>query len=232
MPTLLLRLNGPLQSWGSGSYYDNRETDEIPSKSGILGIIAAALGRKRGDSLNDLMKLTIGVRIDAHGRRIRDFQITDMGEKLNANLSNRVYLSDATFLAGVYSENIAQLYAFDKALRNPVFTLYLGRRSCPPTLPLSLGIREKGLYDALYEEEWLIPQNIRRSLFGWDESIYLRIIMEDEKTGYLKRDVPFSYSPFKREYGYRFIKEWPGKKIVKNLPVEETDHDAFGEVGE
>lgn len=57
MYTLLLRLSAPLQSWGSGSMYDSRDTDYMPTKSGVLGMLAAALGRKRDESLEDLQKL-------------------------------------------------------------------------------------------------------------------------------------------------------------------------------
>ena len=42
--TLLLRLGAPLQSWGSESMYDRRETDMMPTKSGVIGMLAAALG--------------------------------------------------------------------------------------------------------------------------------------------------------------------------------------------
>ena len=104
MYTLLLRLSGPLQSWGSDSLYDNRGTDYFPAKSGVIGLIAAALGLKRGASLEELNSLQFGVRIDCQGEYIKDFQITDMGEKLNSNLSSRNYLSDATFLVGLASE--------------------------------------------------------------------------------------------------------------------------------
>ena len=47
--------------------------------------------------------------IDCQGVRLHDFQITQMGEKLNANLSNRVYLSDAISLAGLSCEDVAFL---------------------------------------------------------------------------------------------------------------------------
>lgn len=67
MFTLLLRLNGPLQSWGSGSLYDNRDTDYYPTKSGVIGLIAAALGIKRGESLKELNSLRFGIRIDYQG---------------------------------------------------------------------------------------------------------------------------------------------------------------------
>ena len=78
MYTLLLRLSGPLQSWGSDSLYDNRGTDYFPTKSGVIGLIAAALGLKRGASLEELNSLQFGVRIDCQGEYIKDFQILNM----------------------------------------------------------------------------------------------------------------------------------------------------------
>ena len=103
--TLLLRLSAPLQSWGSESMFDTRETDYMPTKSGIIGMCAAALGRKRDEPLEDLACLEFGVRADCQGTKLNDFQITQMGGKLNSNLSYRAYLSDAIFLAGLSSEN-------------------------------------------------------------------------------------------------------------------------------
>lgn len=54
MSTLLLRFAAPLQAWGTESKYDIRKTDREPSKSGIVGFLAAALGRKRDESVEDL----------------------------------------------------------------------------------------------------------------------------------------------------------------------------------
>ena len=141
--TLLLRLSAPLQSWGSGSVYDNRETDDMPTKSGVTGILAAALGRKRGESLEDLQELRFGVRVDCQGVRLNDFQVTYMGEKLNANLSSKVYLSDAMFLVGLGHEKLEFLKRIEDALIHPVFSVFLGRRSCPPTQPMVKGIWQK-----------------------------------------------------------------------------------------
>lgn len=70
MYTLLLRLSGPLQSWGADSLYDNRNTDYYPTKSGVIGLIAAALGLKREDSLEKLNTLKFGVRIDCQGDQL------------------------------------------------------------------------------------------------------------------------------------------------------------------
>jgi len=43
MPTLLLRLAGPMQSWGLSSRFTIRDTSLEPSKSGVLGLLCAAL---------------------------------------------------------------------------------------------------------------------------------------------------------------------------------------------
>lgn len=44
MATLLLRLAAPLQSWGSDSKFETRKTGREPTKSGVVGLLAAALG--------------------------------------------------------------------------------------------------------------------------------------------------------------------------------------------
>lgn len=228
--TLLLRLSAPLQSWGSESVYDNRETDYIPTKSGVIGMLAAALGRKRDDSLEDLAKLEFGIRVDQQGMRLNDFQITQMGERLNANLSNRVYLSDAIFLAGLSCGDIGFLKDLEDALKHPRFTVFLGRRSCPPTQPLVLGIRDRDLYQSLLEEEWLVPDWRRKAQFRFSDKLHLRIVMDAVQGETIKKDVPVSFSPFRREYRYRYMKEMPGKVVVKKQFPVSTEHDPMMEL--
>lgn len=231
MYTLLLRLSAPLQSWGSESVYDNRETDYMPTKSGVIGMLAAALGRKRGDCLEDLAKLKFGVRVDCQGTRLNDFQITQMGEKLNSNLSNKAYLSDAVFLAGLSCGDLGFLKELEYALNHPRFAIFLGRRSCPPTQPLVLGIRALDLYEALLAEEWLVPEWRRKSLFHFSHKQKLRIVVEDGKGEAVKKDVPVSFSPLRREYRYRYIKEMSGKMVEKGRPAVSTEHDPMKELG-
>lgn len=219
-----------MQSWGSASLFDTRETDYAPTKSGVVGMLAAALGRKRNASLEDLTSVKYGVRIDRQGERVTDFQITDMGGKYNSNLSYRTYLCDAIFLVGLESDNLSKLEELEYALRNPVYALFLGRRSCPPGLPLVLGIREKELYDALSQEEWLVPEWGRRSEFGFGDKIKLRILVEDEKSGTLVKDKPISFSPYKREYAYRQIAEGKSKTIDRGKTLYSTEHDPMEEL--
>ena len=64
MSTLLLRLAGTLQSWGDDSKFEIRRTEKEPTKSGVIGLLAAALGRRRDESLDDLIQLKFGVRVD------------------------------------------------------------------------------------------------------------------------------------------------------------------------
>lgn len=230
MYTLLLRLSGPLQSWGSNSLYDNRGTDYYPTKSGVIGLIAAALGLKRGSSLEKLNSLQFGVRIDCQGEYLRDFQITNMGEKLNSNLSTRVYLSDAIFLVGLASENYELLSKIREAIHNPKYAMFLGRKACPPTLPLDMGIKDSKLYETLYSYPWLVPKWRRNGLFRWNDKLELRIVMEDDG-GALKKDAPISFESNYRQYGYRYIKEMPCKVIHKTVAQNETTHDPMKELG-
>lgn len=230
MYTLLLRLSAPLQSWGSESMYDRRETDGMPTKSGVVGMLAAALGRKRGDPLEDLAGLRFGVRTDLPGIKLEDFQITHMGEKLNANLSHRVYLSDAVFLAGFSCEDRDFLEKLEYALRHPCFPLFLGRRSCPPTQPLVLGIREKQLEKALREEAWQVPEWRRNALFRFSDRLLLRVVTDGGQGDAVKKDVPLSFSACRREYGYRYLRETEGTYMRKHLEPVDTEHDPMQEL--
>ena len=44
MSVLLVRLAGPMQSWGSQSRFSHRDTEREPTKSGVVGLLSAALG--------------------------------------------------------------------------------------------------------------------------------------------------------------------------------------------
>ena len=76
MTTLLIRLAGPLQSWGGESKFEKRATEKMPSKSGVIGLAAAAIGRRRNESIEDIAALRFGSRTDRAGARLCDFQTT------------------------------------------------------------------------------------------------------------------------------------------------------------
>ncbi|GAA0414995.1 type I-E CRISPR-associated protein Cas5/CasD [Streptomyces luteireticuli] len=177
---LLLRLAGPLQSWGSRSAFNRRETGAEPTKSGVLGLLAAAAGRSREDSLDDLLGLRLGVRVDQPGTLLRDYHtVSDYrGRPLPqsgvsakgiqkptspakyTHVTTRYYLQDAVFVAAVEGADDL-LAALDGAVCAPAFPLALGRRSCPPMQPLSLGLREGDLETVLREEPWQVSDRAR-----------------------------------------------------------------------
>ena len=217
MYTLLLRLAGPMQSWGTSSKFDIRGTGPEPSKSAVVGLLAAALGRKRGDSIHDLTCLRVGVRTDREGELERDFQIARPDTPGNKSyVTIRYYLADAVFLAGVESPDAAFLEQLERALRNPVFHLYLGRKSYPVTLPLVIGIRNKGLEDALRQEPRLAGSGNMRIVVD---------AVEDYDT--ITRDCPLSFGPDRRRYGNRFTKE----SVLEVRGQVGRVHDAFAELG-
>ena len=132
MSVLRLRLAGPLQSWGATSRFTRRGTEPIPTKSGILGLLAAAEGRRRSDPIEDLLKLELGVRTEQQGQPLRDFhtahhQVTGAAMPL----TDRYYWSDAVFTAHIGGPREV-LEGLAESLRDPAFPLYFGRRACVP----------------------------------------------------------------------------------------------------
>lgn len=208
MATLLMRLQGPLQSWGTSSRFDERDTQLEPSKSGVLGLICAALGRDRSEPVEDLAGLRMGVRVDREGVPMRDFQ-TATGVLIASGKPNlgrtvvspRFYLSDAAFLVGLegVDENLlAQIHA---ALRAPIWPLALGRKSFVPGCPVWLpdGLSALPLVEALKSYPCLTQA--QRA----DKDKPLRCLLEDPDEGAVRLDQPVA--PFaERRFGPRFVK--------------------------
>ncbi|MFC9295720.1 type I-E CRISPR-associated protein Cas5/CasD [Streptomyces sp. NPDC057011] len=77
---LLVRLAAPLQSWGAVSRFSHRDTHSRPTKSAVIGLCAAALGRDRTDPVDDLAGLVFGVRADHPGTPVRDYHTVGAGK--------------------------------------------------------------------------------------------------------------------------------------------------------
>ena len=233
MAVLLLRLAGPLQAWGVKSRFTVRATELAPTRSGVVGMLASAVGRRRTDPIEDLLALRFGVRKDQPGSVIRDFHTArTLDGRESMPLSNRYYLADAVFLAGIEGDR-ALLEGIDEALRHPAFPLYLGRRSCPPTHPVSLGLREAALLDALRAEPWLASEWFRRRR---REGLNAEILIDqeavpvEERAGDARgsRDVPLSFDPRRRDYGFRKV-----ERLMVRVGAPEPDaHDPMAELEE
>lgn len=149
--TLFLRLEGPLQSWGvQESKFLIRRTAPAPTKSGVIGLLCAALGVTRMQAndqwLPRLADLSMGVRVDAPGVRWWDYHTVGAGlqmriaegpnkTKPGAMPTRREYLCDASFLVALQGSQ-SEVDELEEALRNPKFLLYLGRKACPPSRPI------------------------------------------------------------------------------------------------
>ncbi|SON62624.1 CRISPR system Cascade subunit CasD [Mycobacterium simulans] len=213
MSVVALRLTGPLQSWGSRSRFVRRGTDTAPTKSGVLGLVAAAKGIRRSDPLESLLGLRCGVRVDQPGYLIRDFQTARRQVKerdgsvgwRSLPLSDRYYMSDAVYLAVLEGER--ELVAgIDEAIRSPQFPLYLGRRSCPPAGPIALGVFDTDLLGALATLPWLAHREHQtRKRTTVVRLATIRDADSPSEGSELVRDVPLSFDPNHRQYTWRRI---------------------------
>ena len=220
MSTLLLRFAGPLQAWGADSRFDVRRTNREPTKSGVIGLIASALGLRRDAPLDELSRLRFGVRVDREGVLLRDLH-TVRKDKNSSYMTTRYYLSDAVFLVGLYSDDETLMQRLEHAVRNPAHPLFLGRRSCPPEGRVCLGLRQMPLEEALKSEPSLIPPKPSKP----DEPQRARIVLDDPRGTARLNDLPVSFSPYNRQYAYRAARE-----MWNTFPSNDA-HDPMLELG-
>lgn len=168
MDYLVFQLQAPLSAWGETAVGEFRPTANYPSESAILGLLAAALGIRREEeeahaALRGGYGFAIGVL--SSGRLLRDYHTAQVPgrvslknrphnsrrdelalpkDELNTILSTRDYRQDAASLVAVQGRDGAPFALSDVALAlaKPRFVLYLGRKACPPALPLNPQIIE------------------------------------------------------------------------------------------
>jgi CRISPR system Cascade subunit CasD len=173
MTVLLMRLAGPMQSWGTQSRFSIRDTDREPSKSGVIGLLCAALGRSRDEPVDDLARLRMGVRVDQEGivrvdyqtaggthRRDEKYGVVTVGGELRTSQSWRYYLADADFLVGLEGEDRELLRQLHDALAAPRWQIFLGRKAFPPGVPVWLAdglVEDIDLLTALMRYPWPRP---------------------------------------------------------------------------
>lgn len=164
--TIFLRLEGPLQAWGERGRWSVRDTMLEPTKSGVIGLVACALGYKTDEQIRPLSQKTeFGVRIDAPGQIITDYHtigggydyptlLTAQGKPKKTSkgdphteLSYRDYLCDASFLAALRvlaPADAPLIQQMAHALQNPVWPIFLGRKACIPARPVFAGTGNYG----------------------------------------------------------------------------------------
>lgn len=226
--TLFLRLEGPLQAWGDNSQWSERRTAPEPTKSGIVGLLACALGWKDDERIAALSRaIQIGVRCDVIGTAapLRDYHTVGGGyttpQLLNAKGEPkyssgkphteptwRYYLCDASFLAAVRADGeiIAQLA---HAVQFPVWPPSLGRKSCVPTRP---PFDEVGDYESIADALENHPARFFQDEYNGAFEVYPRMVIETRAgDGVRRRDqlVSRTYRIFEPRYAFEKKKQSP-----------------------
>lgn len=204
MNTLLLQLIAPMQSWGVQSLYGHRDSGLEPSKSGVVGLLCAALGRDRSESVSDLAALRMGVRVDREGKLRKDFQKAEplnrfgqMAPDRKVTIGDRYYLADAAFLVGLEGDP-ALLDSLAQALSHPVYALFLGRKSFPPAAPILLP-------DSLYAHTPLEQALRTCGPIVRDAPVRRRVLIEDPRGEIILNDQPISY--LQRRFTQRRVRQ-------------------------
>jgi CRISPR system Cascade subunit CasD len=211
MRSVLVRLEGPLQAWGTQGRYSIRETDSEPSKSGVLGLVGCALGMTRDDAqqLERLRQLRMAVRVDRPGRALRDLHTVGAGTfrgrphgmwglRDKTVVTQRYYLVDAAFTVALAHADHGLVEQIAQALADPVWPLFLGRRSCVPSEPVLLGLVEGG------PEETLLRAPLARGAAN-----RLRVVADvaPGEVGTQRADDPVSFSSGDRHFAFRNVRE-------------------------
>ena len=230
MKTIVLKFSGPLQSWGTDSHFETRHTDLYPSKSAVVGLIAAALGYRRSESrqIADLNRLHFAVRVDQSGTVTRDFQ-TAHKYKPNGDLDRnyvtyRYYLEDAVFLAAIGHDDRAWMDQIEQALRYPYFQPYLGRRSDPLLMDAIVEVCECDPVAALKAQAWQAADWYKKD-HPARLALYADADLVDGRNRLYRKDAALSFAPSGRQYTFR-----QESRIFIDLPTEE--HDAFAALGD
>ena len=173
--TLFLRLEGVLQAWGERGRWSVRDTAPEPTKSGVIGLVACAMGYKTDAQIRPLAEKTrIGVRCDVPGQIITDYHTADLGQPFlqkgwttrgvaesrgggsaatGTHIRYRQYHADASYTVALTLDPVAEypdLSAVEEALRQPERPLFVGRKTCLPSVPILGGrIAASTLRDAL-----------------------------------------------------------------------------------
>lgn len=226
MKTILLKLSGPMQAFGTSSNFETRYTDYYPSKSAIVGMLAASLGYRRDDCrIEKINEIDFAVRVDQKPNLIRDYQIAQK-YKTNGTLTrnyvtNRYYLEDGIFIVaiGARDELIEELY---EALNRPYFQIFMGRRSCPPPADFILNLVEEEPIEALRKLSWQASSCFKRKNKIYKANIYADYdLIEGRKVR--RNDRVISFSQKRREFSIRFESE----NSIDFSDEYQTSHDPF-----
>lgn len=150
---LVFTLTAALGSMGELAGHERRGSWTWPGKSAVLGLLGAARGVRRDGDFSALDALSVAVAVFDAGAPLRDYHtaqtvptakakrpqsrpaaLREAGREVNTTISLRDYRACPLYGVAVAGDGLDML---KDALERPVFTLYLGRKSCPLAAPLA-----------------------------------------------------------------------------------------------
>ncbi len=241
MKTILLKFSGPMQSWGTDSHFEVRHTDVYPSKSAVIGIVAASLGYRRDedDKIQKLNELHFAVRIDQQGNLLRDYHIArkykNDGKEDRTYVTNRYYLEDAVFIVALSHEDDDYVNEIEKGLRMPYFQTFMGRRSLPMCADFILDVVDDDVIETLKSYEWQAAKWYQKK-YSRDMSnleVYADSDLLSAKAYAFRKDRVISFSPKERKFSGRYESRI-NVGIVHSVSdiCKESEHDIWVSVGE
>ncbi|WP_318767454.1 type I-E CRISPR-associated protein Cas5/CasD [Lactiplantibacillus carotarum] len=207
MKTLTIKLAGPLQAYGNEASFERRTTGDYPSKSAVIGMLAAALGYERGDQrilvLNDLR---FAVRIDQVGKMLTDFQTVEWKKDMR-KITYRDYLQDAVFVVAIGTEDEGLMTQIKTALSHPHFQLFLGRRSNVPAGLLKVQEHTDDPVSILQTLPWQAAKWYQKRQRQSEQTV--EIIADADllprKRSRMVKDKVISFDQRDRRYGFRAV---------------------------
>lgn len=233
MKTLTIKLTAPLQAYGNEASFERRTSWPGPSKSAIIGMIAAALGLRRdSEQIGELNSLAFAVRIDQPGKIMTDFHTVEW-KSGKRKLTYRDYYQDAVYIVAVESEDERRIDQIQYALLHPHFQLYLGRRACPPAGVLQTTCYERiSPVEALEQHPWQAETWYQKKYIK--DEIYTTSIIADAdllpNANYTQtqKDLVKSFSAKNRKFGFRVIaKKRVGLKNPCYIASEKRELDVM-----
>lgn len=227
MKTLLLKFAGPLQSWGTDSKFETRYTDFYPSKSAVIGMIAASFGYRRDEDekTKQLNDLDFAVRVDQRGNLLRDYQIATAykpdGRFERNYVTNRYYLEDAIFVVAIGGEDDF-IDKIEQSLKNPYFQTFFGKRSNPINPDFILDKTNQGVVESLENISWQAGNWYKKEYKNKsmvELEVYIDGDLIKESVSKFRKDRVESFSQKHRQFGYRGEKRY--------LVTLSEEHDAF-----
>lgn len=246
MRFLVFPIYAPMASWGDVAVGEYRPSYGYPSRSAVLGMVAAALGVTREDEAAHAQlaeEMGVAVAVYSEGALLRDYhtaqsvsasdlkkrphrtrsdELAVAKDDLHTILSTRDYRQDALSLVLLYHRIDAPQRALEDiaaAIERPRFALFAGRKACPLALPLAPSIVEADDLTTALAESGERTEQLREQL--GKQSLQLRFLAAEPD---VSAGLPVSYQ-VQRKDALLSRKRWQFGDRPENVYLVQADSE-------